>query len=277
MRDRPHAGRRAGSWGPRALSSFVVLGVATVVVAVPVHAQDYSPPRNEWAQPDLQGIWQVLDTAPHYNIEPHNASYGVPAGTGIVVDPPNGMIPYNANGLAKREANRANRAQLDPIGRCYKPGTPHIMYLPFPLQILQSENLVTINSEYVHNTRFIYLHRSDHYGEGDLDLWNGDSVGRYEGDALVTDVYNFHPDVWLDRSGNHAGGWTLQVQERLELIDADTLRYRATLEDPEDFTRPWTIEVLLYRHKDPNKRILEYECHAYADNALGPPELPVVP
>jgi hypothetical protein len=102
-------------------------------------------------------------------------------------------------------------------------------------------------------------------------------VGGYEGNALVTDVYNFHPDVWLDRAGNHAGGWTLRVEERFELVDADTLRYQATLEDPEDFTRPWTIEVLLYRHKEPDKRILEYECHAYADNALGPPELPVVP
>jgi hypothetical protein len=44
--------------------------------------------------------------------------------------------------------------------------------------------------------------------------------------------------------------------------------------DPEDFTRPWTMTTYFYRHKDPGKRILEYECHAYADDALGPPELP---
>jgi uncharacterized protein YuzB (UPF0349 family) len=277
MRDRPQGRGHAGIRTRVALASLAVLMLTAAVFPARGNAQDYTPPRNEWGQPDLQGIWQVLDTSAHYNIEPHNASYGVPAGTGIITDPPDGRIPYNANGLAKRTENLANRATLDPIARCYKPGTPHIMYLPFPLQILQSENVTTINSEYVHNTRFIYLHRTDHYGEGDLDLWNGDSVGGYEGNALVTDVYNFHPDVWLDRAGNHAGGWTLGVEERFELVDADTLRYQATLEDPEDFTRPWTIEVLLYRHKDPDKRILEYECHAYADNALGPPELPVVP
>jgi hypothetical protein len=171
-----------------------------------------------------------------------------------------------------------NRANLtaDPIAHCYKPGVPHLMYLPFPLQIMQSDNVVTIMSEYVHNTRFIFLHRDDHFGAGEIDLWNGDSVGRFEGDALVTDVFNFHPDIWLDRSGNHAGGAGLRVNERFTLIDADTIRYEATLSDAEDFTQPWTITTWLYRHKDPNKQILEYECHAYADNALGETELPDV-
>ena len=101
-------------------------------------------------------------------------------------------------------------------------------------------------------------------------------MGRYEGNSLLTDVFNFHPDMWLDRSGNHAGSWTLKVNERFTLIDADTLRYEATLTDDEDFTQPWTLEVLLYRHKDPDKRLLEYECQAYADNSLGEPELPVL-
>jgi len=239
-------------------------------------AQDYTPPRNRFGQPDFEGIWQVLDTAPHYNVEPHTADYGVPAGKGIVRVPADGRIPYTPAGLQRREANRA-ALENDPIARCYKPGVPHMMYLPFPFQIMQSGNQLTIMSEYIHNTRFIFLHRSDHFGEGEIDLWNGDSVGRYEGDTLVTDVYNFHPDVWLDRSGNHAGGATLRVNERFTLTGPDTMRYEATLSDPNNFTQPWTLEVYLYRHKDPAKQILEYECHAYADNALGPPVLPTVP
>jgi hypothetical protein len=240
-----------------------------------MQAQDYTPDTNRYGQPDFSGIWQVLDTSAHYNIEPHNARYGIPAGTGIITSPESGLIPYNANGLAQREANRANLA-ADPIARCFKPGVPYMMYMPFPLQIVQSEHFLIIMSEYVHNTRIILLNREDHFGEGELDLWNGDSVGRYEDGALVTDVFNFHPDSWLDRSGNHAGGFTLRVNERFTLIDKDTIRYEATLTDPEDFTQPWTITTYLYRHKDPEKRLLEYECHAYADNALGPPELPEV-
>jgi hypothetical protein len=250
--------------------------VSLTAVALSAGAQNYSPPRNRYGQPDFSGIWQALDPAPHFNVEAHGASYGVPAGLGIVTEPADGRIPYTAPGLARREANRANRA-ADPFARCYKPGVPHLMYLPFPLQIVQSEGFMTILSEYMHNTRFIFFNRDDHFGEGELDLWNGDSVGRFDGDSLVTEVFNFHPDIWLDRSGNHAGGATLTVAERFTLIDADTIRYRATLTDPEDFTRPWTIETYLYRNKDPARQILEYECHAYAENALGPPELPRPP
>lgn len=257
-------------------AAFALLAAAASVIAGPIGAQDFTPSRNRFGQPDFEGIWQVLDPAPHFNIEPHGASYGVPAGLGIVTDPADGRIPYTAAGLARREANRANRA-ADPFARCYKPGVPHLMYLPFPLQIVQSEGFMTIMSEYMHNTRFIFFNRDEHFGEGELDLWNGDSVGRFESDSLVTDVFNFHPDTWLDRSGNHAGGSTLRVEERFTLVDADTIRYRATLTDPEDFTRPWTIETRLYRHKDPAKQILEYECHAYAENALGAPVLPEVP
>lgn len=253
------------------------LTLALLAALVPACAlsQAYTPTLNRYGQPDFSGIWQVLDTAAHYNIEPHNARYGIPAGTGIITSPGDGKIPYTPAGLARREANRANLA-ADPIARCYKPGVPHMMYMPFPLQIVQSGHFLTIMSEYVHNTRFIMLNRDDHFGEGELDLWNGDSVGRYENGVLVTDVFNFHPDSWLDRSGNHAGGHTLRVNERFTLIDADTIRYEATMTDPEDFTQPWTITTYLYRHKDPEKRLLEYECHAYADNALGPPELPEV-
>jgi hypothetical protein len=247
------------------------------VTSVPLaFGQDYVPARNRFEQPDFAGIWQALDPAPHFNVEPHAASYGIPAGKGVVRAPADGLIPYTAVGLAKRETNRA-ALQNDPIGRCYKPGVPHMMYLPFAFQIVQSEKFLTILSEYVHNTRFIFLDRDEHFGEGELDLWNGDAVGHYDGNALVTDVYNFHPDIWLDRSGNHAGGAMLRVNERFTLIDADTIRYEATLTDPANFTQPWTMELYLYRHKDPAKQILEYECHAYADNAPGAPELPELP
>lgn len=241
-----------------------------------VQAQESIIPYNRFGQPDFEGIWQVMELSSHFNIEPHGASYGIPAGTGIITEPANGKIPYTASGLAKRNNNRENLSK-DPIARCYKPGVPHLIYLPFPFQIVQSESHLTIMSEYVHNTRFVFLNRNDHFGEGEIDLWNGDSIGEFEDNSLVTDVFNFHPDTWLDRSGNHAGGATLRVKERFTMIDADTIKYEATMTDPEDFTQPWTIETYLYRHKNPSKQILEYECHAYADNALGPPDLPNKP
>ena len=83
-----------------ALASLVFV---TAVLTVPVAAQDFRPARNRHGQPDFEGLWQVLDPAPHFNIEPHGASYGVPPGLGIVKDPADGRIPYTAAGLAKRK------------------------------------------------------------------------------------------------------------------------------------------------------------------------------
>lgn len=257
---------------------LLVLVALALSVGVPASlGQNFDPPRHsEYDQPNLEGIWQVMDSSVHFNVEPHVASFGVPAGQGVIVDPPNGLIPYTAAGLAEREANIANRDTLDPYAKCYKPGVPHLMYLPFPFQIVQSDNVVTIMSEYIHNTRFIWLHRDTHFGARQIDLWNGDAFGHFEGDTLVTDVFNFHPDVWLDRAGNHSGP-DLKVSERLRLVGPNTLEYEATLTDPENYTEPWTMRLLMYRHQEPNKRILEYDCNAYAENSLGPPELPVVP
>src|SRR5690606_25675756 len=171
-RARRRVARPAMSGLDQKATAIGLVAAGLLVILSGAEAQDFSPAKNRFGQPDFEGIWQVLDPAPHYDIEPHGARYGVPAGLGIIVDPADGRIPYTAAGLAKRDANRADLS-ADPIARCYKPGVPHIMYLPFPLQIVQSRNLVTINSEYVHNTRFIYLHRDDHFGEGEIDLWNG--------------------------------------------------------------------------------------------------------
>ena len=149
------------------------------------------------------------------------------------------------------------------------------MYVPFPFQIIQSATQVTILSEYVHNTRTVFLNRSSHWPPDSVDLWNGDSVGKWDGDTLVTDVANFNGQAWLDRAGNFASE-QLKVVERFALIDADTIRYEATLTDPKTYSRPWTMRMLLYRHKEPNLRIMEYECHAYGDESLKDPKLPTV-
>src|SRR5262245_17144861 len=84
----------------------------------------YTPPRTRDGQPDLQGVWQALNTAA-WNVEDHSASLGVPAGHGVVEG---GAIPYQPSALEKRRENFANRAALDPETRCYLPGVPRITY-----------------------------------------------------------------------------------------------------------------------------------------------------
>ena len=261
-------------WFP-VIAVTAILGAALLPLVAQTPANAFRPARTPDGQPNLMGIWQAMSTA-HYDLEPHAASMGVPAGVGVIVDPADGKIPYRPEALAKRNENLRNRAKLDPFDKCYKPGTPHVVYLPFPFQIIQTPQQLTLLSEYVHNSRNIYLTRKSHYPPDSVDLWNGDSVGRFDGDVFVTDVANFNGQAWLDRSGNFASE-ALKVTERFRLIDADTIQYEATLEDAKTYTRPWTIRVLLYRHKEPRFRILEYECHAYTDLSLKEPKLPTVP
>ena len=92
----------------------------------------------------------------------------------------------------------------------------------------------------------------------------GDSRGRWEGDTLVVDVKHFTDQTWLDRAGNFHSE-ELHVVERYTMTSPDHIQYEATLEDPKVFTRPWKISLVLYRRKEANVRVLEYECYAYAE------------
>jgi len=224
----------------------------------------YTPPRTADGQPDLQGIWQVLNLAAAWDLEPHTASQGVPAGLGVIVDPPAGMIPYQPWAAARKLENFKQRETGDPLAKCFKPGVPRLTYLPFPFQIVQSPQAVMIFYEYVHNYRTIHLNRKTHV-DG-LDFWNGDSIGRWEGNTLVVDVANFNGQTWLDRAGNFHSE-ALHVVERYTRTDAGTMTYEATIEDPKVFTRPWKISFPLHLRREPNVRLLEYECHAYAEDA----------
>src|SRR5262245_23312807 len=90
-------------------------------------------PRTPDGKPDLSGVWQVMNTAA-WDIEDHNAQKGVPAGSGVVVG---NAIPYRPEALATKRENYANRATADPESKCYLPGVPRIMYMPYPFQIFQ--------------------------------------------------------------------------------------------------------------------------------------------
>ena len=208
-------------------------------------------------KPDLSGLWQTQGSA-YWNIQDHSAEKGIPAGQGIVEG---NEIPYTAAGLAKKQANFANRATLDPENKCYLAGVPRSMYMQYPFQIFQTPEMVTMLFEYVHTVRYIYTNNSKH-PDGHIDWWMGDSRARWEGDTLVVDVTHFNDLTWLDRAGNHHSD-ALHVVERYTPAGPDHINYEATIEDPKTFTRPWKINTVFYRRKEPNARLLEYECYGF--------------
>lgn len=226
--------------------------------AAPAAASAYNGPRTPDRKPDLNGIWQVLGTA-HWNVEAHSAMEGVPAGLSVVEG---GAIPYQPAALAKRNENFKNRLVADPLRRCFMPGVPRATYLPFPFEITQTPKHIAMAYEFAHATRTVFLDGTPHME--DLDFWMGDGRGKWEGDTLVIDTVSLGDQTWFDQAGNFHSD-ALKVVERFTPTDATHINYEVTLEDPKVFTRPWKMNMTIYRRVEKNLELLDYECaeHVY--------------
>ena len=227
-------------------------------------------PRTLDGAPDLNGIWQAIGTA-HWDLEAHSARAGaavplgavgaVPAGKSVVQG---GEIPYLPEAAARRDENAEQWLTADPEIKCYLPGVPRVMYMPFPLQIVQSPEFILIASEYIGTTRSIHMTAVE---PPPIDTYMGHSVGRWEGDTLVIESNTFTDQTWLDRAGNFHSV-ALRVVERITPISPDALQYEATLEDENVFTRPWTISMPLYRRLEPDAEILEFNCVEFVEETM---------
>jgi hypothetical protein len=213
-------------------------------------------PRAPDGKPDFSGVWQVLNTA-SWDIQDHSAAKGIPAGQGVVEG---NEIPYLPEALAKKNENVKNRLTADPVVKCYLPGLPRIMYMPYPFQIFQTPTYVAMVFEFVHAVRHVYMN-SPHLA-GTIEWWMGDSRGKWDGDTLVIDVIDFNGDTWFDSVGNHHSS-ALHLVERYSFIDRDHINYEVTVEDPKTFSRPWKMTMPLYRRIERNVQVLDYECHAF--------------
>ena len=217
----------------------------------------YTPPRTPDGHPDLQGIWQAVNTAAD-DLEAHNASLGVLAGPGVVEG---GAIPYQPAALAKKKENFEKRATLDPDTKCFLPGVPRITYSSGPFQIVQQADKVSLLYQYRNAVRYVFMNGNPH-PRGPIEWWMGDSRGRWEGNTLVVDVVYFNDETWFDRAGNFHST-DLHVVERYTPTSPYHLLYEATIEDPKVFTRPWKISMPLYRRQEKDLELLEYACPAY--------------
>jgi hypothetical protein len=249
-------------------------------------AKPYKAPRGpDGVHPDLNGVWQVLNTA-NYNIEAHPASAAmqlrpgpyvpvpaaevvalgaigaVPAGIGIVQG--DGKIPYTAEALAMRDENRAKAIENDPEVKCYLPGIPRANYMDKPFQIFHSDKAVFFAYEYAGAVRNVFL---EDPGEAPIDSWMGQSYGKWDGDTFVIEVTGLLPDTWLDRSGNLHGS-TTKVTERWTPTSDYTMRYEATIEDDEVYTRPWTIAFNLYKRQGEDAQLQQFKCVEFVEELM---------
>src|ERR1700689_3118912 len=201
--------------------------LATLLVAsTPGLAQQiYHAPKGPDGHPNLNGIWQAINTA-NWDLVDHAARPGTVVADGTLSADPGGIggveggeIPYLPAALETRKKNFENRLKLDPEIRCYLPGVPRANYMPYPFQIFQSPKAIFIAYEYAGAARNIYLKDP---GPAPVDSWMGQSVGHWEGDTLVVDVTGMNDQSWFDRAGDFHSD-ALHVVERYTLRGADTL------------------------------------------------------
>ena len=244
---------------------------AALIAALPVLGQTPRIPRGPDGKPNLNGIWQSMNSA-NWDLEDHSAHAGPLAAVGAIGAEPAGLgiieggstIPYKPEARKKRDENFKNRAKEDPEAKCYLPGVPRATYMPYPFQIVQSPGDILLNYAFDSATRLVQMTKQ---APAELDTWMGTNHGHWEVDTLVIDVTGFNGRAWLDRSGNFASD-SLHVVERYTMLDANTINYEATLEDADTYTKPWKISFPLYRHREKNARLLSFKCVEFAEELL---------
>ncbi len=199
----------------------------------------------------------------------HGRPRQVYAQTSLIVDPPDGQLPFTEDGRAAEQRAAARygvgpyESYLDPDTgeRCLTDGVTALMWRGpngGHNRIVQSPGYVTILHEEYRDRRIIPVDGRDNR---DIPQWLGDAVGRWEGDTLVVETTSF-----LDRTNYE---WAavfmrasdeLRIVERFRRVGEDLMEYTITVEDPKTFTRPWTAVMPITRLEE-GTQIYEYACH----------------
>jgi hypothetical protein len=192
----------------------------------------------------MKGIWQVP-----YIIDMQKQ--------GKTVDGQTVEVPFTEKGKKFFEAAQATQSKDDPEGFCLPPGVPRMMYTPYPTEIFQLPNrIVFVYEGGAHVWRNIWMDGRPQPKDPN-PTYLGYSVGKWEGDTLVVDTIGLNDRTWLDAAG-HGHGEQLHVTEKFTRTDSNTLRVEATIDDPEYYTKPWTVVTQATWY--PNQEILEYIC-----------------
>ena len=267
--------------------TFAAAAVLTLVPAAA--AAQTAPPRTPWGAPDLNGVWSHATATPLERPERQggrerltadeiaevNAAQRSTEGVGarravwwerslsdgrtsLIVDPPDGRIPYSAAG---RERLRARPGQTSegpegrsPQERCISYGIPRLGG-PYSqnVHVAQTPDHVLLLFEMVHEFRIVPLDGRPPL-PGRVRQWLGDSRGRWAGDTLVVETGGFRPAQWF--RGLSQGG--MRLVERFTRVGEDALRYEVTFEDPGLWTRPWTAALLM---PPTEGDMFEFACH----------------
>ena len=248
-------------------------------------ARPWPPARLADGQPDVQGVWAAQAGG--------SVSLSNPISGGMdlqrrlapgkelrlpsrLIDPPDGLVPYQPWAEARRKQQEGSYdhptrpEHIDTQHRCLLGGIPRFYTNVPPFRIIQTKGTVVFIWDEYHAYRVIPLDGRPRIAPN-VKLWMGDSRGRWEGTTLIVETANMK-GTRLSMSGDFFSD-NVQVVERIQFVDADTMNYEATVTDPTVFTRPWTMRVVEKRR--PDEEPLESACwegNPDPDTWLNPPQ-----
>jgi hypothetical protein len=219
-------------------------------------------PRRADGKPDLAGRWDGSGGVLHNTVilEEHPGGFGIQAGGTLIIDPKDGTIPYQPWALAERDRRREDaNGYEDQVGHCeiYEIGR----LASFAFDIAHASNGDVIIHHTQHITRVIDMNRRQHLPDG-IRLWNGDPIGRWDGDTLVVDTTNLNAKGRMALGGDFYSA-DAQLIERFTMKDSNTINWTLTVTDPKVFTRPWTMTSAapVTRRPPANNFDTEDTCH----------------
>jgi hypothetical protein len=238
---------------------LAVVAIVSIAVAAPMTAHQAPPvPQNplapaNLAKPrpkapfDLTGTW-FIDMAGSQN----SWRFGPPP-------PANKMTPETLKHFeAAQKAAKEGKAYRDDIGQCWPAGLPLIMTRVWPIAMIQLPTAIYMVSHFMNSLRIVYLDGRPH---SDPDIvvrtFNGESIGKWEGDTLVVDTIGFNDKFWFDFDG-HPHTTQLRTTERFTRTDMNTLTWDITIVDPGAYQKPFTVQTRA--RLEPSWELMEYIC-----------------
>jgi hypothetical protein len=202
-------------------------------------------------KPDLQGFYESKAGGANQALERRGAP-----GRALIIDPPDGKLPMQPWAVAEKTSrDLSERGYDDPTAHCFPQGVPRSMYVPQGVELIQTPDYIVFLFERV-SWRIVPLDGRPHLPDT-IRLWQGDSVGHWEGDTLVVDTTNMNGKTWLGEGGE-VMSYAEHVVERFTPAGPDTVNYQAAVTDPVVYTQPWTIAFPMKREKF---ELREAACH----------------
>jgi hypothetical protein len=242
-------------------AAATVIGQEPKAATKPAEAARWQPARLADGQPDVQGMWGAVNAGSVSLTNPISVAAEFDRRvTGVevrlpsrIIDPPDGQLPYQPWAAARQKQqgeayDRPTKPEhIDPQHRCLLSGVPRLYTVAPSIKIVQPPGSVVFIWDEYHAYRVIPLDGRPHVGPN-LKLWMGDARGHWEGNTLHIDTTNVR-GARLTYIGDFYSE-NAHIAERLTVVDAATLNYEATIDDPTVFTRPWTMRVVEKRRRD---------------------------